>query len=287
VTGRAPSVELRPADVSASGLGFADLCPAAYALPVAHAPGADRPAPRAGDDGVDADRGTYLHKVWELRILGRPRAEALEAGAKAIAPRRVHHTWRAWAQSHEPADLLPSGYRWTPERRWEIRLGPLTVGGTPDVVGVRGLRGESVYIPDWKSTRPKPVDDSLPAAWALAFATLAEQKAHKHSLQMAFHSVAALETMPQALEVTTDLVYLGPPPAKGEHGQVLGEKRAHLRREGLPEARRRLELITERVAEARALPDPQEAAMPGLYCRYCPAAGGCLRAGEVRAPWAR
>jgi hypothetical protein len=286
VTGRAPALELRPADVSASGLGFADLCPAAYALPVAHAPGSDRPAPRAGDDGVDADRGTYLHKVWELRILGRPWAEALEAG-RATLGRTPHHTWRAWAQSHEPADLLPSGYRWTPERRWEIRLGPLMVGGTPDVVGVRGLRGESVYIPDWKSTRPKPVDDSLPASWSLAFATLSEQKAHKHSLQMAFHAVAALEHMLLALEVTTDLVYLGPPPAKGEPGQVLGEKRAHLRREGLPEARRRLELITEKVAAARALPDPQEAAVPGLYCRYCPAAGGCLRAGEVRAPWGR
>lgn len=287
MTGRASALELRPADVSASGLGSADLCPAAYALPVAHVAGADRPAPRAGDDGVDADRGTYLHKVWEMRLRGAAEGEALEAGRKAIAPRRVHHTWREWALSHDPADLLPSGYRWTPERRWEIRLGPLTVGGTPDVVGVRGLRGEQVYIPDWKSTKPKPADDSLPAAWSLAFATLSEQKAHKHALQMQFHAVAALEHMLQALEVTTDLVYLGPPPAKGEPGQVLGEKRARLERAELPAARRRLELIAQRVADARALPDPTEAAVPGLYCRYCPAQGSCVRAGEVRAPWSR
>lgn len=271
----------RPAELSASAYGDAELCPARFAFAVPHAvdrTGRDAPAARADDDGLDAERGTLVHRTLELRLRGHAPGDAFAVAAKELG-RRPHHTWKKWALAHDPHELLPPGYRWTPETRWVVTLAGLEVGGTPDAVGVRGLRGEEAHVVDFKTMRLKASNCSLPAAWDLAFAELAEQKARRHDLQLRFHAVAALEHT-RAERVTTETLYLGPE-------AVLGERRATLTRADGPAARRSLEVIVESVQAARALPDPTEAARPGLYCRYCPAANACLRSGEVKAPWSR
>lgn len=284
------ALERRPADVSASGLGKAAACPAAFAFGIPHVVGADRPYEGGRGGGSHATRGTYIHKVFELRIRGADLPAAL-AGARRIPElggRAPHHTWVAWGSSYDPAELLPPGYAWTPETRWTLPLGALVVGGTPDAVGVRGA---DAYVPDWKSSRGRGDDSSVPASWALARASWDEHKAAGHRLQMAFHAAAALHHLPAAERVTTDLVYLGPPAAKGERGQVWGEQRLKVERgsETHTSIMRRLTQVTARVAAARALPDPHAAARPGLWCRYCPAGerngGPCTRSREVVAPW--
>lgn len=265
--------------LSASGLYRAELCPASYAVPVKH--GADHKPIGLGDPTA-ALRGTYIHKVLEWRLRGADVKTALEKGRECLAGERKklgeakyarapHHTWVAWAVSHDPKDILPPGYAWVPETRWGADFAGLRIEGTPDAVGIRGGRG---YVVDWKTTQEPKDDEALPAEWRLRRQRYFDFRAKAHKLQALYHAHVYLEQMPTITEVTTDVVYLGP------RGQQWGSHSDTIVRgsDGSGRTKLRLLNIARKVEEARSARDPEDHAKAGDACDYCHARHVCTKA---------
>ena len=271
----------RFASLSASGLYRAEQCPASYAIPLRHRAGMKGPVGDGGDPTA-AERGTYIHSVLEWRLRGATLPAALAKGAETLSnerkrrgdpkhARKPHHTWVAWASSHDPHDILPPGYAWVPEQRWGVDLAGLQVDGTPDAVGVRGTQG---YVVDWKTTQEPSDTSRLPAEWILRRERYLAFRAKAHKLQALFHAHVFLEKMPRVAEVTTDVAYLGP------RGQQWGAHSDLLVRgtDGAGKVRLRLLTIARNVQAARAARDPEDHARPGDACLYCDARGVCDKA---------